>query len=178
MKLGELFLIQAMHYLFSAFRSSPPEVFLGKGFLKIWSKFAGENPCKRMISIKKLCNFIEITLRHGYSPVNLLHIFRTPFLKNTSGGLLLNRDNFGSNENNCSDFLAVLNILAQTNNDLQNHLTSPVANATYHQKFNIKLLNYWYDILQADMINKIKEAKFSNILADKVESHKLASNLH
>ena len=24
----------------------------------------------------------EITLRHGRSPVDLLHIFRTPFLKN------------------------------------------------------------------------------------------------
>ena len=36
-----------------------------------------------------LCNFIEIALRHGYSPVNLLHIFRTPCLKNTSGWLLL-----------------------------------------------------------------------------------------
>ena len=34
-------------------------------------------------------NFIEITLRHGCSPVNLLHIFRTPFTKNTSGWLLL-----------------------------------------------------------------------------------------
>ena len=41
------------------------------------------------ISIKLLCNFIEITLQHGCSPVNLLHIFRTPFLKNTSGRLLL-----------------------------------------------------------------------------------------
>ena len=37
-------------------------------------------------------NFIEITLRHGSSPVYLLHIFRTPFSKNTSGPLLLNRD--------------------------------------------------------------------------------------
>ena len=36
-----------------------------------------------------LCNFIEITLRHGCSPVNLLHIFRTPFPRNTSGWLLL-----------------------------------------------------------------------------------------
>ena len=36
-----------------------------------------------------LCNFIEITLWHGCSPVNLLHIFRTPFTKNTSGRLLL-----------------------------------------------------------------------------------------
>ena len=34
-------------------------------------------------------NFIEITLRHRCSPVNLLHIFKTPFSKNTSGWLLL-----------------------------------------------------------------------------------------
>ena len=36
------------------------------------------------------CNFIEITLRRGCSPVNVLHMFRIPFLKNTSGRLLLN----------------------------------------------------------------------------------------
>ena len=36
-----------------------------------------------------LCNFIEIALRYGCSPVNLLRIFGTPFLKNTSGWLLL-----------------------------------------------------------------------------------------
>ena len=42
-----------------------------------------------MMSIKLLCNLIEITLRHGYSPVNLQHIFRTPFTKNTSRRLLL-----------------------------------------------------------------------------------------
>ena len=34
-------------------------------------------------------NFIEIALRHGCSPVNLLHIFRTPFPKNISEGPLL-----------------------------------------------------------------------------------------
>ena len=38
---------------------------------------------------KLLCNFIEITLRHGCSPVYLLHIFRKPFPKNTSGELHL-----------------------------------------------------------------------------------------
>ena len=43
-----------------------------------------------MISIKLLRSFIEITLRYGYSPVNLLHIFTTSFLKNTSERLLLN----------------------------------------------------------------------------------------
>ena len=30
-----------------------------------------------------------IVLRYGCSPVNLLHIFRTPFYKNNFGGLLL-----------------------------------------------------------------------------------------
>ena len=46
-------------------------------------------PCCSVISIKLQSNFIEIALRHGCSPVNLLHIFRTPFLKNSSGWLLL-----------------------------------------------------------------------------------------
>ena len=52
-------------------------------------KFAGERPCRSMILIKLLCNFIEIAFWHGCSPVNLLHIFRIPFYKNTCGGLLL-----------------------------------------------------------------------------------------
>ena len=34
-------------------------------------------------------NFIEITLQHGCSSVSLLHIFRTPYTKNTSGWQLL-----------------------------------------------------------------------------------------
>ena len=69
-----------------------PEVFLGKGVLKICSKFTGEHPYRRAISIKLLWNFIETALRHGCSPANLLHIFivLTPFSKNTSGGVLLN----------------------------------------------------------------------------------------
>ena len=63
-------------------------------------KFTGEydfnkcmisgDSCGSMISIKLQSNFIEIELRHGCSPVNLLDIFRTPFLKNSSGWLLLN----------------------------------------------------------------------------------------
>ena len=77
-------------------RNSRSEVFLRKGVLKICSRFTGEHPRRSVISIKLLClnllcNFIEITLRHGCSPVNLLHIFRTSFTKNTSGLLLLNQ---------------------------------------------------------------------------------------
>ena len=44
---------------------------------------------KTAISIKLQRNVIEITLWHGCSPANLLHIFRAPFPKNTSGGLLM-----------------------------------------------------------------------------------------
>ena len=76
-----------MDYL--VFLSTHPEVLLGKDVLKMCSKFTGEYPCQSVISIKFLCNFTEITLQHGCSPVNLLHVFGTPFLKNSSGGLLL-----------------------------------------------------------------------------------------
>ena len=58
------------------FRSNPPEVFLGKGVLKICSKFTGEHPCRSATSIKLQSNFNESALRHGCSSVNLLHIFR------------------------------------------------------------------------------------------------------
>ena len=75
-------------YLLKKNRSCRPEVFLGKGVLKICSKCTGEHLCRSAISVKLLCNFTEIELSHGCSPVNLSHIFRTPFLKNTSGRLL------------------------------------------------------------------------------------------
>ena len=47
----------------TSFKSSPPEVFLGKGVLKICSGFTGEHR----------------SLELGFSPVNLLRIFRTSF---------------------------------------------------------------------------------------------------
>ena len=75
-------------------RSSHPEVLLAKGVLKKWSKFTGEHPCWSAISIKLQ---IEIALRHGCFPVNLLHIFRTPFLKNISGWLLLTNHDTATN---------------------------------------------------------------------------------
>ena len=65
-------------------------MFLRKSVLKICSKFTGEHTNQGLISIKMLCNFVEITLQHGCSPVNLLHICKTPVPKNTPGQLLLN----------------------------------------------------------------------------------------
>ena len=68
----------------SIHRTSHPDVFLRKDVLKKCSKFTGEHPCRNVISIKLLSNFIEIALWRGCSPVNLLHILRRPFPKNTS----------------------------------------------------------------------------------------------
>ena len=67
------------------FRSSPP------AFRKRdpENEFTGEHPCRGVISINLLSNFIEITFRYGCSSVNLLHIFRIPFYKSTNEGLLL-----------------------------------------------------------------------------------------
>ena len=53
------------------------------------SKFTGEHPCRSAISVKFQSNFIETRLQYGCSPLNLLHIFRTIFPRNTSGWLLL-----------------------------------------------------------------------------------------
>ena len=41
------------------------------------------------ISPMPKCDFNKITLPHGCSPVNLLHVFRKPFPKNICGWLLL-----------------------------------------------------------------------------------------
>ena len=65
--------------------------------------------------LKLQSNFIEIALRHGCSPVNLLHISRTSFYKNTHGGLLLYVDykHFRKMQNRSmqirNNFLLVLN---------------------------------------------------------------------
>ena len=64
-------------------------MFLGKGVLKICSKFTGKNLCRSAISMKLLWNFIEIALRHGCSPIRMLHIFKAPFPGNTFRWLLL-----------------------------------------------------------------------------------------
>ena len=55
--------------------------FLKKGF-------NAQNSLLKLLE-KLQSNFIEIKIRHGCSPVILLHIVRAPFPKNTSEGLLL-----------------------------------------------------------------------------------------
>ena len=54
-------------------------------YLVVWQVNSADSTGKFL----RTSNFIEIAFRHGYSPVNLLHIFKTPFPKNTSGRVLL-----------------------------------------------------------------------------------------
>ena len=82
------YLLKYLEEEFALFLRSHKHTKLSKD-LKICTKFTGEHSCRSVISIKLQSNFIEIALRHGCSPVNLLHIFRTPITKNTSGRLLL-----------------------------------------------------------------------------------------
>ena len=58
-------------------------------FWKYAPNLLEKNPCRSVISIKLQSIFIKTTLRYGFSPVNLLHVFRTPFRKNTSWWMLL-----------------------------------------------------------------------------------------
>ena len=65
-------------------------------FLKLFAvvfvvqRYSNEKQPSRAVPWKKCSSkFIEITLQHECSPVNLLHIFRTHFPKNTSEWLLL-----------------------------------------------------------------------------------------
>ena len=70
-------------------RSSHPEVFLLIVVLKIRSKFTGWHLWWSAISIKLQSNFIEIRTSASVFSCNLVHIFITAFLQNTSGRLLL-----------------------------------------------------------------------------------------
>ena len=81
-----------LEVLTCTYRRSRPEGNLRKGVLKICSKFTGEHACH--------------PLRHACSPVNLLHIFRTPFPKNTSGWLLLDLHFQGSQKKKNSEILS------------------------------------------------------------------------
>ena len=64
---------------------------LGKGVLKICSKFTGEHPCRIAISIKlqSKATLLNSHISIGCLSVNLLLIFKTPFFKKTTGRLLL-----------------------------------------------------------------------------------------
>ena len=58
--------------LLPKFLSRTSKGFSWKNVSEICSKVLGQHPRRIMISINLLCSFIEITFRHGCSPINLL----------------------------------------------------------------------------------------------------------
>ena len=76
-------------YCSKKIQKQPPRGVLRKRCFENVQQIYRRTPCQSTFSIKLLCNFIEIALRHGCSPVNVLHILRTPFNKNNSGRLPL-----------------------------------------------------------------------------------------
>ena len=74
---------------FSKVQKKPPRGVLKKRCSESMQQIYRRTPMPKCDFNKIVSNFIEIILRHGSSPVNLLHIFRTPFSSNTSGWLPL-----------------------------------------------------------------------------------------
>ena len=69
-------------------KQSPRGVLWEQGVLRMLGIFGA------VILIKLQSGFFGIALLHYCSPVGLLHVCGASFLENTSGGLLLNEDNF------------------------------------------------------------------------------------
>ena len=83
-----LFFHKKEHLRIRFFQKQPPKGVLKKRCSGNIQQIYRRNPCQSAIS-HKLQTQVEITLWHGCSPVNLLHIFSTDFSRNTSGWLLL-----------------------------------------------------------------------------------------
>ena len=76
------------HFNSSNLSKQPPRGVPRKRCSEKMQQIYSRRPMPKCDFNKVVCNVIEITLRYGRSPVNLLNIFRTPFLKNTCGWLL------------------------------------------------------------------------------------------
>ena len=80
------------HFSISVFincRSSRPEVFLGKGVLKLCNKFTGKHPCQSVIAIKLLKQLYLNHISAWVFSCKFAAYFHKPFPKNTSGRLFL-----------------------------------------------------------------------------------------
>ena len=91
-------------------------------------KYAANLQENTHVEVRFQSNFIEMALRHWCSPVNLLHIFRTPFPKNTSGWLPL----------------YVTSKLFRCSEDLLSFLSSLVLMALYQTQTEYNRLTHTY----------------------------------
>ena len=124
-------------------RSSPPDVFLGKGNLKIFSKF-----CRTPIP---KCDFDKVALQFYWNQSSgwvlsckFLQVFRTPFKKSTSEELLLMRSVFLQSPGVARSFSVKKVFLEISQNSLENTCArvSFLINLTVTVTFQLKFHGY------------------------------------
>ena len=77
-------------------------------------------------------------------------------------------------DTNSGSFLVILSLLDKTNQTLKEDLDNPIARNVQYLSPQIQneiISIILYDVLQRDLINEVKKAKFFTIPADEVESH-------
>ena len=79
------------------FQRQPSRSVLRKRCSENMQQFYKRTPIPKCDSNKVALHFIEVTLCHGCSPVNLLNIFRTLFPKYSSGGCFFTSTNCSAN---------------------------------------------------------------------------------
>ena len=74
-------------------QKQPPEVFYKKDVLRNFPKFTGKHLCQSLcfnkVAGRRPTNLLKKEILAQVFPVNFAKLLRTPFLQNTSGGLLL-----------------------------------------------------------------------------------------
>ena len=88
----DMVLVKRSFSIIWTFRSSHQRCSMKKGVLGNFPKFTGKHLCRVYFLIKlqaRPANLLRRRLWHMCFPVNFEKFLRTPFLQNTSGGLLL-----------------------------------------------------------------------------------------
>ena len=89
LKFSRLKWIQHLEIWKMLFQKQPP-----RGVLKICSRITGEHPWRSVILTELQSSFMEITLRHWCSPVNLLQVAEHLFLRTPLDGCFCFSDNW------------------------------------------------------------------------------------
>ena len=77
-------------------------------------------------------------------------------------------------DTNSGNFLAIYRLPGKTNQTLKEHMDNPIARNEQYLSPHIQneiIGIIAYDVLQRDLIDEVKKAKFFSILAGEVESH-------
>ena len=147
------------------FRSSLPEVFLGKGVLKICSKLTGEHPCRSVISIKLLCFVHSNTLNRN----KVLWV-----VYSVRNNAIVQLNNVTCNQHNLMKHFVYVKSNSTT---LSNNMIT--GNNNFYQGFHVLSFNLRTDIilLQYNKLNHLIYAIDSNVNVNSIAARENIINL-